>query len=182
MRISKADATQDPALQQTYDQISRTRGYVSNILGSFSHAPEGLKRFASLGEYVRYELTIPGRTRELVILAIARSIEYAWIHHYPHALKAGVTAGELEQLKAGTLSPTLSASEQAAIRYGQEFANLGNVSDATFAALKQHYSERQITDLTLLAGYFLVLGSTINAFRIELEPESTLAKRRERAD
>jgi len=153
---------------------------VSNILGSLSHAPEGLKRFASLGEYVRYELTIPGRTRELVILAIARSIEYAWIHHYPHALKAGVTAEELQQLKAGTLSSTLSESEQAAIRYGQEFANLGNVSDATFMALKQHYSERQITDLTLLAGYFLVLGSTINAFRIELEPAATLAKRRER--
>ena len=181
-RITKADEKQDPVLQEAYDQITRTRGYVSNILASLSHAPEGLKRFASLGEYVRYEMKIPGRTRELVILGIARSIEYAWIHHYPHALKAGVTADELEQLKAGTLAPTLSETEQAAVRYGQEFANLGNVSDATFAALKKHYSERQITELTLLAAYFIALGSTINAFRIELEPESMLAKRRERAD
>jgi alkylhydroperoxidase family enzyme len=179
-RLSKADEKQDPVLKETYDQITRTRGYVSNILASLSHAPEGLKRFASLGEYVRYEVKLPGRTRELVILGIARSIEYAWIHHHPHALKAGVTAQELEQLKAGTLAPTLSAAEQAAVRYGQEFADLGNVSDATFAALRQHFSERQITDLTLLAAYFVALGSTINAFRIELEPDSELAKRKER--
>jgi len=178
-RISKADE-KDPVLKEAYDQITRTRGYVSNILASLSHAPEGLKRFAAFGEYVRYEVTFPGRTRELVILGVARSIEYAWIHHYPHALKAGVTADELKQLKAGTLASTLSDSEKAAVRYGQEFANLGNVSDETFAALKKHFSERQITDLTLLAAYFIALGSTINAFRIELEPDSVLAKRKER--
>jgi hypothetical protein len=68
---------------------------VSNILASLSHAPEGLKRFASCGEYVRYEVKVPGRTRELAILGIA-------------------------------------------------------------------------------------LGSIMNAFRVELEPESTLAKRKER--
>lgn len=177
-RLSKVDASGNPQLQQVYDRITRTRGYVANILASLSHAPEGLNRFAVLGEYVRYEIQIPGRTRELVILAIARNIEYAWIHHHPHALKAGVTADEADQLKAGTLAPTLSDSERAAIRYGQEFANAGNVSDATFADLKRHFSERQITDLTLLAAYFVALGSTINAFRIELEPESMLARRK----
>lgn len=177
-RLTQADPAANPDLQRVYDRITATRGYVSNILASLSHAPLGLERFAGLGEYVRYEIGIGGRTRELVILAIARSIEYAWIHHYPHAQKAGVTTEELDQLKAGEFAPTLSAAERAAIRYGLEFANLGNVSDATFAELKKHYSERQITDLTLLAAYFVALGSTINAFRIELESESTLAKRK----
>jgi 4-carboxymuconolactone decarboxylase len=179
-RLSKVDPAGNAPLQKVYDRITATRGYVSNILASLSHAPLGLDRFAAYGEYVRYEIDITGRTRELVILAIARSIEYAWIHHYPHAVKAGVTKEELDQLKEGTLAATLSDAEKAAIRYGQEFSNLGNVSDATFADLKRHYSERQITDITLLAAYFVALGSTINAFRIELEPESTLAKRKER--
>ncbi len=179
-RLSKVDASKDPKLREVYERITATRGYVSNILASLSHAPLGLERFAGLGEYVRYEVELSGRTRELVILAIARSIEYAWIHHHPHAVKAGVTQGELDELKAGRLAASLSAPERAAIRYGQEFANLGNVSDDTFAELRKHYSERQITDLTLLACYFVALGSTINAFRIELEPESTLKLRKER--
>jgi 4-carboxymuconolactone decarboxylase len=179
-RMSAADAASDPVLKEAYDQITRTRGYVSNILASLSHAPEGLKRFAALGEYVRYEVQVPGRTRELVILGIARGIEYGWVHHYPHALKAGATEEELRQLKAGALAPTLSDAEQAAIRYGQEFASAGKVSDATFAGLKSHFTDRQITDLTLIAAYFVALGSIMNALRVELEPESTLAKRKER--
>jgi alkylhydroperoxidase family enzyme len=178
--MTPAESGSDPVLKETYDQITRTRGYVSNILASLSHAPEGLKRFAALGEYVRYEVGIAGRCRELLILGIARGIEYGWVHHYPHALKAGASEEELRLLKAGALASTLSAAERAAIRYGQEFANLGKVSDATFAQLEAHFSARQITDITLIAAYFVALGSIMNAFQVELESESTLAKRRER--
>jgi 4-carboxymuconolactone decarboxylase len=178
--MSKADPMRDPVLREAFDQITRTRGYVANILASLAHAPEGLKRFAALGEYVRYETSLTGRTRELFILGIARGIEYGWIHHYPHAIKAGVTPSELAELKAGSFAASLSGAERAAIRYGQEFANLGNVSDTTFSELARHFSERQITDLTLVAGYFVALGCTMNALRVELEPESELAKRRER--
>lgn len=179
-RMTPADPAKDAVLKDAYDRITHTRGYVSNILASLSHAPEGLKRLAAFGEYVRYEVTVTGRTRELVILSIARGIEYGWVHHYPHALKAGLTAEELRQLKTGTLAPTLSEAERAAVQYAQEFANLGNVADATFAALKARFTDRQITDLTLIAAYFVAIGSVMNAFRIELEPESTLVKRKER--
>lgn len=173
-RISYLDEDSSPLLKDMYAQIRRTRGYVANIQKSLAHAPEGWKRFAALGEYVRYHTELPARTRELVILAIARNVEYAWAHHYPHAVKAGATTEELAQLKAGVLAKTLTEAEKAAIRYGLAFANSGNVSDKTFAGLKKHYSERQITDLTFLAGYFVALGATINAFRIELEPKSVL--------
>ena len=61
--------------------------------------------------------------------------------------------------------------EQEAANFYREAAK--QVSDATFAELKKHYSARQITDLTLLTAYYLTLGSTINAFRIELEPHYT---------
>jgi 4-carboxymuconolactone decarboxylase len=170
-RITPADENQDPQLARTYDHIRNTRGYVSNILKAFSHAPEGLACFAALGEYARYKTQVPDRTREMMILGIGRGIQYAWTHHYPHAVKAGVTQEELDAINEGRYPSTLSAPEKAAIRYGQEFANGGNVSDETFAELKKHYSERQITDLTLIAAYFIGLGASINAFRMELEPE-----------
>ena len=115
-----------------------------------------------------------------IMLGIARGIEYGWVHHYPHALKAGVTEEELRQLKAGTLASSLSVPERAAIEYGQAFANLGNVPDSTFAALKANFSERQITDITLIAAYFVALGSIMNALQVELEAPATLAQRRER--
>lgn len=169
-RILPADEKANSQLAETYAEITRTRGYVADILKVLSHAPEGLQRFAAYGEYVRYRTDLPARTRELAILAIARGNQYAWSHHFPHATKAGVTQSELDALNDGAFADTLSAAEKAAARYAQEFAGAGNVSDDTFAELKKHYTDRQITDLTLLAGYFVALGSVISALRVELEP------------
>jgi alkylhydroperoxidase family enzyme len=169
-RIKPVDPTGNAELAATYERITKTRGYVANILLSLSHAPQGLEAFAAFGEYARYGTELSGRVRELSVLAIARGNQYAWSHHYPHAVKAGVTQAELDALEANQLAETLSASEKAAIRYVREFAQGGNVTDATFGELRKHYSDRQITDLTLLAGYFMALGATITAFKVELEP------------
>ena len=169
-RITPADEKYNPLLAKVYAQITKTRGLVADILKTFSHAPEGLERFAALGEYVRYRTELSARTRELAILAIARGNQYAWSHHYPHAVKAGLLQAEIDALNDGRFADTLSAPEKAAARYTREFANGGKVGDETFAELKAHYTDRQITDLTLLAGYFLALGSTVSALRVELEP------------
>jgi 4-carboxymuconolactone decarboxylase len=169
-RIKPADPKDDAQLAATYERITRTRGYVSNILMSLSNAPEGLERFAAFGEYVRYGSELPARVRELSVLAIARGNQYAWTHHHPHAIKAGISQQELDALESNQLADSIGPSEKAAVRYVQEFARGGNVADATFDELRKHFSDRQITDLTLLAGYFLALGTTVAALKVQLEP------------
>ena len=169
-RMQPMDPQGDEQLAATYKRITETRGYVSAILMSLSHAPAGLEAFAKYGEYVRYGTELPGRVRELCVLAIAAGNQYAWSHHHPHAVKAGVTQAELDSLEGGALADTISHAEKAAIGYAREFAQGGKVSDPTFAGVRAHYSDRQITDLTLLCGYFMALGATITAFRVQLEP------------
>jgi pimeloyl-ACP methyl ester carboxylesterase len=63
-RITPADPAQSAELALVYDRITATRGYVSGILASMSHAPDGLGCFAALGEYVRYRSSLSGRPRE----------------------------------------------------------------------------------------------------------------------
>jgi alkylhydroperoxidase family enzyme len=172
-RMQPKNPEGDAQLAATYQRITKTRGYVSNILMSLSHAPAGLEAFAAYGEYVRYGTELPGRVRELCVLAIACGNQYAWSHHHPHALKAGLTQRELDSLESGALADSISVAEKAAIRYTREFAQGGNVGDETFAELRKHFSDRQITDLTLLCGYFMALGATITAFRVQLEPNFT---------
>jgi alkylhydroperoxidase family enzyme len=169
-RIEPLSQEGNDQLAATYERITATRGYVSAILMSLSHAPAGLDAFARFGEYVRYGTELPGRVRELSVLAIAVGNQYAWSHHHPPAIRAGVTQQELDSLESGgTLAETISAAERAAIRYAREFAQGGRVTDETFAEARRHFSERQITDLTLLCGYFRALGATITAFRVQLE-------------
>ena len=169
-RIKPANPEGDPQLAAAYERITRTRGYVSNILMSLSNAPEGLERFAAFGEYVRYGSELPARVRELSVLAIARGNQYAWTHHHPHAIKAGISQQELDALESHRL-PTLSPPAKSGDTIRAGIWRGGNVADATFDELRRHYSDRQITDLTLLAGYFLALGTTIAALKVQLEPD-----------
>ena len=169
-RMQPMDPKGNEQLAATYHRITETRGYVSAILMSLSHAPAGLEAFAKYGEYVRYGTELPPRVRELCVLAIAAGNLYAWSHHHPHAVKAGVTQAELDSLESDKLAESIVSSEKAAIRYTREFAQGGKVTDETFSELRKHFSDRQITDLTLLCGYFMALGATISAFRVELEP------------
>lgn len=167
------DESTNPEAAAVFAEILKTRGNVSHVLRSLAHAPQGLRAFAGYGEYVRYRTTLSGRVRELTILALACGNQYAWTHHAPFALKEGVTQAELDELNAGKLAKTLSGPECAAIAYAREFAQGGNVSDATFAQLRKEFGERGVTDVTLLCGYFIALASVINALRIELEPDRT---------
>ena len=171
MRLPAIDETRNPDASAVFAEIRKTRGNVSHVLRSLGHAAQGLRAFAGYGEYVRYRTSLSGRVRELAILALARGNQYAWTHHAPFALKEGVTQAELDQLNAGALAPTLSGAERAAIDYAREFANGGQVGDATFARVRQEFDARGVTDLTLLCGYFIALASVINALGIELEPD-----------
>ncbi len=170
-RMAQADPSKDAKLASVYAHIERTRGAVSNVLKAFSQAPEGLERFAALGEYVRYRNELPARARELAILTIARGNQYAWTHHVTPALRAGVAQSELDAYDKGVLAPTLSGAERAAIAFAQEFGNAGRVSEATFEAARSHFSDRQLTDLVLLCGYFVALGFSVNALQVDLEPD-----------
>ncbi len=172
-RLPAVDESTNPEAAAVFAEIKKTRGNVSHVLRSLAHAPQGLRAFAGYGEYVRYRTTLSGRVRELTILALACGNQYAWTHHVPFALKEGVMQAEVDQLNAGKLATTLSTSECAAIAYAREFAQGGNVSDATFVQLHKEFGERGVTDVTLLCGYFIALASVINALRVELESDRT---------
>ena len=171
MRLPAVDERSNTEAAAVFAEIKKTRGNVSHVLRSLGHAPQGLRAFAAYGEYVRYRTSLSGRVRELAILALARGNQYAWTHHAPFALKEGVAQAELDQLNAGMSAPTLSGAECAAIDYAREFANGGQVTDATFARVRGEFDQRGVTDLTLLCGYFSALASVINALGIELEAD-----------
>ena len=99
-RIEPLSQEGNDQLAATYERITATRGYVSAILMSLSHAPAGLDAFARFAEYVRHGTELPGRVRELSVLAIAVGNQYAWSHHHPPAIRAGVTQQELDLLGA----------------------------------------------------------------------------------
>lgn len=62
--------------------------------------------------------------------------------------------------------PAFSPAERAALRYASEVTRVPvEVSDATFAELRQHFSERQIVELT----YAIAIESFFNRLNAPLQ-------------
>ncbi len=174
MPFANEDVT--PGLREALSEVKRTRGWIPNALRTFSHSPEGLRRFAALGEYVRFQTKLSGRIRELTVITIARACNYAWTHHVPFARLAGVTEAEIAGVKNGQMPDSLSASERAALAYVHAFLGGRQLPDEEFANLMQQLGPDRITDLTLLMGYFLTLGWALNTFQVDLEPHEMLER------
>jgi 4-carboxymuconolactone decarboxylase len=171
-RLPLLNEDHSPEVATVYAEIAGSRGQVLNVFRGLGHAPEGLRRLAALGDYARFHTRLTDRVRELVILTTARAngCQYEWTQHAGLALRSGVSEAEIDAINAGGTPEGLSALESAAVAYAQELGRDRHVSDATFAALRAHLDERELTDLTLVAAYYTALGMTLNAFEVDLQP------------
>lgn len=162
-RLPLLDEAKDPEFAEALADVEKSRGKASNALRSMGHAPEALKRFASVGDYVRYHSTLTARQREIVIVITGRGYEYAMLHHVPLALQAGIDAKEIEAMRKGEVPATFSEADQALAQYALEFSTPSSVSDQTFSRLKQFMSPREITDVSFNAAYYVAFALMLAA-------------------
>jgi alkylhydroperoxidase family enzyme len=101
-------------------------------------------------------------------------VRYAATHHGGLAVQAGIPREAVDEILQGKVPASLPEDERLAVRYVLEFGSGDSVSDATFAAMRKHFSDRAVTDLTLIAAYYLAYGTMIKCMRVELEPKDKL--------
>jgi hypothetical protein len=59
--------------KKVYDRIASKRGRIGGPFAALMHHPPLAERVAAVGEYLRYDATLPGDIRELAIIITARS-------------------------------------------------------------------------------------------------------------
>jgi AhpD family alkylhydroperoxidase len=116
--------------------------------------------------------TLPRRETELVIVRVAhlRECAYELEHHRALAVRAGLTEGEVARALDGPDAPGWSARERAVLTAVDELHHTGDVTDAVWAALREHLDERAAIELVLLVGHYEMLATAITALRIPLDP------------
>ena len=124
---------------------------------------------------VRTELPTSRKLRELAICTVAllTGAAYEYRHHAPDFLAAGGQQAELDALKAVlasnrplvTVFNGLGAIEMIVIQYAAQMTENVAVSDAVFAALRQHFDTTEIVELTaaiatynMVARFLVALG------------------------
>ncbi len=152
---------------------SQRRGTLLKIYKVLLHSPALAETWFGHMNAVRWGSTLPGRLRELIIIRIAtiHAVAYVIRQHVPVLAEAdGVSIAECEALKDWRNSGSFIEAERAALAYCDSVTTEVNVADDVFEALRPHYSERELVELTVLIAAYNMHVRVIQA--LEIEPES----------
>ena len=151
------------------------RGGVRGPFPALLRIPEFADRVRVLGDYVRFETSLPAPLRELAILVVARfwSAQYEWYAHRQHAVKAGLDPSVPEAIAQGQRPPRLTDDEALVYDLCTELLYRRDVSDPTFAAAVERFGETTVLELVGLAAYYGFVSLILNVNRTPIPEGAT---------
>jgi 4-carboxymuconolactone decarboxylase len=172
-RVPYVEADDRPDLADLTEQIrGARRGNLIRIYKLLLHSPALAESWFVHNNAVRWKTELDGRLRELVIIRVAQinGASYVEKQHVPElALAEGVTVAECEALSDWRNGSSFSERERAALTYAETMTRDIAVPDAVFDALKPHFNDRQIVELTVLIGTYNMQTRVLRALQIDPE-------------
>jgi 4-carboxymuconolactone decarboxylase len=158
-----------PEQKRVHDAIvAGPRGAVQGPLAVWLRRPELAARAQALGEYCRFNSSLPKRLSELTILLTARqwSAEFEWAAHRQHAVEAGLAEDVIEAIRKGEVPTFSQADEQAVYDIATTLYREGRLPRALYARGLAVLGQDQLIDLIGVLGYYALISITINAFDV----------------
>jgi len=142
------------------------------LFRTIAHNPRVLDRIRTGGLLDKGSINL--RQRELMILrscALCRA-EYEWGVHVkifqPHT---GMSDAQIaDTAKEATDSALWSAEENSILALADALHAQARIDEALYARLKQAFSDAQLVELVVLAGFYHTISFVIGAFAIDNEP------------
>jgi 4-carboxymuconolactone decarboxylase len=176
-RVPLIEETKHPELAASIAKIKGARGgRLINIYRLMLHSPALANAWFDLNQAVRYGTEIDGQSRELAVIrvAILNGVEYVQRAHGPaYALQEGLTPEQVAALSDWRASQLFNAQQRALLAYTDAMTENIEVTDDVFDNARQHFSERQIVELTLLIGAYNMLTRFLKALKVDPEPPTT---------
>lgn len=144
----------------------------ANIFNMMAHAETCLKPVMKLGGTLLGKLELDARLRELCLLQAVKIAggEYEWLQHVPIARDLGASAAQIDALEKGRdHDASFDPTEQAALVFTRELVANGKASPAALAALRVHLSDREVVELILMAGFYVMLARLTETLGVENE-------------
>jgi alkylhydroperoxidase family enzyme len=133
------------------------------------HAPTETKGFLDLVTGFRHGALDP-KLRETVILRVAADEQslYQRMQHLPAAELAGLSKEEVDLVARGDLA-RLDLRLALAVRFVDEYVTRVKVSDATFAEAAEVLFAGRDREMTLLAGFYVMIARFLATLAIDLD-------------
>jgi len=168
----------DAETRSLYDAVVKQWGRISNFSQVLAHQPAPLAGWMLPNTAIRLDNVKSDsdyvKIQQLVIVkvsALNRSA-YCMSHNVPLGRKIGLTEAQIKaaQGSAYMRSPDLDERQKAAIRWAEAVTLLtARDDDDAFAAMRRHFSEKQIVELTVFCGMWNYSNRLCEALHVGLE-------------
>ena len=159
-----------PTIAPLVERIERERGKVLNLYGMLLHSPPVAEGWLAFLTAIRQQCQLSGRDRELVILRIAviNGADYEFRAHVPFALKEGITQAQIEALREGR-ADAFDPRERDVLAYCDSMTREIHVPDAVFQAVRPHFNERELVELTATIAAYNLVSRFLEALQVDHE-------------
>jgi len=175
-RIPLIEEAEHPELADVIARIKAgRRGGLLNVYKLLLHSPALAQTWFDHNGAVRWKTELSGRLREIVIIRIAHlnGVDYVLAQHVPGlALAEGLTLPECAALADWRATSLFDARERAALAYAEAMTMGTSVPDDVFAEVRRHFNDREIVELSVLIGTYVMHNRVMKALAIDLEPEA----------
>lgn len=147
--------------------VSGPRGGARGPFNALLRSPDLADRVQRVGEFVRFNSSLPARLNELAILVVARywSAQYEWYAHRKLAITAGLNPQITDDIASGRHPANMQDDESAVYAFCKELNERKSVGDATYKAALDRFGERGVVDLIGASGYYTLVSMILNVDR-----------------
>ncbi len=167
------DVDPDSELGQLLGLTLARDGQPLNIFAVLAHHPKLMKRFNLFGGMLLNKGDLPAREREILILRVGWNAqsEYEFGQHTIIGGDAGLTDVEVAALASDRCLEVhdWNDTDRDIIVMVDELCAEDCVGDLTFARLRQQWSEAQLVEMVICAGFYRMVSGFLNTMGIPLD-------------
>jgi alkylhydroperoxidase family enzyme len=145
----------------------------ANVFKMMAHAETCVKPVMKLGGTLLGKLQLDPKVRELCLLRAVKleGGEYEWDQHVPIAHDFGCSAAQIAALEDDDdTAACFDEREKAALQLTREVVLDVRASEETLAQVRRHLPDREIVELILMAGFYIMLVRLTETLGVETEP------------
>ena len=143
------------------------------IFRLMANAETAVRPWLRWGGVLLSDLQLDPLLRELAILRVAKltpGADYEWVQHVPIARSVGANDEQVAALERDDVGAScFSAEQQLVFAFTTEFVRDGRVSPATFEAAKELLSARELIELMMVLGQYLMLARVMATTELDLD-------------
>jgi 4-carboxymuconolactone decarboxylase len=171
-RIPYADPATLP--ENVRNAVARAPINVVRMMAGTSDAVfDGFSKFS--GAFYGPASSLPAALREVAILRVGymSHAPYETFQHEASARLAGLGDSQIEAIKhGGEHVEALDPVQQVVLSFTEDVVKNVKASDANLAAVRKHLSDKQVLDLTMLIGLYMMVSRFLETAGVELDTKA----------